>query len=386
MNQVGSVTLIFRWDNRFYEDSFALTQTVGVVKAVISHQLPGTSASQLHLDFAGNKEPVFDDQRLSEIFPNKGSIINVVDVIILPPPTAPVAGTKIPRSVSPEPDIPAVVTVDSEDPLYMAVSTAIALPTDRIIDELQRILSGQVGREVLISIYSAAVEACSTVEDQTRFLVNTIVEFEFDVYLLVDDTFKCPVCSDDFQGSRVFEFMCGLDQEDQEGEPHALCYTCAREYVNTFASNGDPNVKCYTCDHNLSVNEIALILGNGSISQGQQDPLFEMIDVLKRDFVVGRDPSKYATCPVGGCNYFVERSEVGAIEEATCPECEFTFCTNCVRAYHYRRHVNFKTSGGHGQSLVVPGTGRKMMKCAAWQSKWQRMNAAGWKPHDETRV
>jgi len=159
-----------------------------------------------------------------------------------------------------------------------------------------------------------------------------------------------------------------FDQAKADFEAHALCYDCARDHVTTFASNGDPNAKCHMCDHSLSVDEIALVLGNGSIPQGQQDPLFEMIDILKRDFVVGRDPSKYAACPVGGCNYFVERSEVGATEEATCPRCDFTFCTNCVRLYHYR------TSCAEARQL---------------QDKWRTWTVSGraryWQKDDEMR-
>jgi len=166
MNQTQGVTLIFRCDNQFYEDSFELDQTVGTIKEAISRRFPGTSASKLLLEFA-DKELVFNDQRLSEIFPQGGFIREVVQVTILPPSTAPMVEADMPRSVSPEPDIPAVVTVDSDDPLFTAVSNAINLPTDRIIDELQRILSDQVDRDTLISMYSAAVEACSTVEDQT---------------------------------------------------------------------------------------------------------------------------------------------------------------------------------------------------------------------------
>jgi hypothetical protein len=63
-------------------------------------------------------------------------------------------------------------------------------------------------------------------------------------------------------------------------------------------------------------------------------PLFASIDRLKRDFVVGSDPSLYATCP--SCRYFVARSEPGATEKATCPDCKIDFCTNCVGIYHYR--------------------------------------------------
>lgn len=344
----STVTLIFRCGTSLVEDSFELSRTVGSVKEAIHRRLPEPiSSSKLRLELAG-KELMDEDQRLSEIFPKGGFVAQVILVNMLPLQS--IAEPSVPRSVSPEPKTQSVPPVpvtpesvssepdslDSENPLVTAIARTLALPTHRVIDELHRILSGEVQRDILISLYSSAVEECSTIEDQVQFLVSKILEMEFHDFLKVEEPFNCPVCFEDHPRSNVFEFMCGLDQDDQKGDSHALCYVCAQEHLNSFVSDGNPNMKCYGCDHILSLNEIALLLGNGSVPQGKAHPSFETIDILKRDFVVGLDPSEYAKCPTSGCSYFAARSENGAIEKVTCPRCDFTFCSNCRRVYHYR--------------------------------------------------
>jgi hypothetical protein len=347
------VTLRFCCKNTRLEDPleglFDLSQTVGSVKEAIRDQIPGASSTQLRFELY-RKGILVNDQKLAEIFPQGG--FHIVEVTVLPPQSivVPTFESSTLRSVSTEPrtksgcpPIPAPVTPEpvpssSDDPLVIAITKTLSLPSNRIIDDLHRILSRDVDRDILNSLYSSAVEDCTTIKSQSQFLVNKILEMGLHDYLHVEESFACPVCLKEHSKAYVFEFMCGLDQEDQEGEAHALCYKCSEKYINSFVSDGNPNIECFHvgCHHKLSLDEIALILGNGSIPHGREHPHFNTIDVLKRDFVVGLDPSQYAICPGSDCNYFVARSENGAIEKASCPLCHLNFCTNCLRTYHYR--------------------------------------------------
>lgn len=230
-----------------------------------------------------------------------------------------------------------VPTIENDD-LLVKIKASLMLPGHQVVDYLHRRTGENVDHQVIARMFASAVEQTNDPEDQAKLLALRFQEMGLDKNLEGNDvkgTFTCPVCYEEKSKGHSFEFMCGLDQPQAE-TPHVCCSDCALDYIRSSVNEGDPNITCFQCKHVVSPDEIAQILGYGSHNIGRKHPLYMEIDMLKRDHAIGKDPAEYARCPTVGCKWIVARSAPGAAEKATCEDCGFSFCTNCLSPYHYR--------------------------------------------------
>ena len=379
---MDQATLVFKCQGSFIEGVFRFSDTVAHMKAELCSRLPGSpSPEQVRFQVSDQEVLQNEQQSLSEVFKQCGIAPNVLIHVHIQrqpssiPSTSAPAHSRVPlqqiltrreppadkgsvesqfQMSSPAKHHPPTISCD-QGVLTTAVKASLSMPSFAIVDALCNRLGG-ADQEIVTLIYAAAVEDSDDLDRQAQFLVDKINELglgqndDIDTYYDVQEELDqedgmdvrgrlltCPVCFDQFQIRHIFEFNCGIDQ-NYTGPPHSLCYVCAENHVRSFIGQGNPNLKCFAidCNHLMLPQEIAMILGRGDISKGMKDRRYVEIDKLQCDHAIGKDPSKFSSCPTEGCHWQVERSQDGAAEKATCPLCKLEFCTNCLSLYHYR--------------------------------------------------
>lgn len=140
-------------------------------------------------------------------------------------------------------------------------------------------------------------------------------------------TRDCGICLNNFKVTDMYTMDCP--------SAHRFCYECLRE-LTIHSINEHKSIICPdpSCKHILNEPELRIMLR----AQGDQATTNELLtryqeQTLKRTLESMKDG---IACPSTGCDNWIIASSPGEREACTCNKCNFTFCSICKEAYHYR--------------------------------------------------
>eukprot|EP00823_Brevimastigomonas_motovehiculus_P001753 TRINITY_DN1238_c0_g1_i1.p1 TRINITY_DN1238_c0_g1~~TRINITY_DN1238_c0_g1_i1.p1 ORF type:complete len:559 (+),score=173.09 TRINITY_DN1238_c0_g1_i1:23-1699(+) len=124
----------------------------------------------------------------------------------------------------------------------------------------------------------------------------------------VDQKFKCPVCFDEYDITKVLVLEC----------KHVTCVNDMKQHLETNIQNGNTaKLKCIACSHLLKPAEIQYVVSK---------KMFEKYLDFSTDAHLRSDPN-CRWCPKKGCSTPMIGDKQHPMMR--CPKCKFQFCFNC---------------------------------------------------------